>query len=212
MPLAGAGVQQVTDVAPKKVDPRLTDSQKFVRDEQEKLLEAVREAKERKKKAEEKDKQDKLPAFELADRQSAADLMLSPDDTHVFILVAERPVGARSIIVPNYVTETGYSEDIPGRTAVGDAQSRTLLAILNLKTGKTAWADASFAPPADEPVLSKVEGRHRRRSWNRTRPGPRTRRPRKPTARSAGRCPWCPMTAGSPSRPRGRPTTRTAGS
>jgi dipeptidyl aminopeptidase/acylaminoacyl peptidase len=140
-------MQQLTDVAPKKADPRLTESQKFIRGEEEKLLDAVREQKEKKQKADEKDKQDKLPALELQDRQTAIDLMLSPDDTHVFVLVAERPAGARNVIVPNWVNETGYVEDINGRTAVGDAQSRTLLAVLNLKTGKTAWADGSFAPP-----------------------------------------------------------------
>jgi dipeptidyl aminopeptidase/acylaminoacyl peptidase len=160
---AVAGLQQLTDVGPKKVDPRLTDSQKFMREEEEKLLEAVKEQKDKKKKADEKDKLDKLPALELQDRQSAIDLMLSPDDTHVFVLVSERPAGARNVIVPNYVNETGYTEDIPGRTAVGDAQNRALLAILNLKTGKTAWADGSFAPPIDEPMpvpseRQRVEG------------------------------------------------------
>ena len=50
-------------------------------------------------------------------------------------------------IVPNYVTETGYTEDIPGRTNVGDTQDRRLLGVLNLKTGKSVWADGSFAPP-----------------------------------------------------------------
>jgi dipeptidyl aminopeptidase/acylaminoacyl peptidase len=152
VPVDGAGLQQLTDVAPKKTDPRLTDSQKFMRDEEEKLLEAVKEQKDRKKKADEKASLDKLPALELQDRQAAVDLMLSPDDTHAFVLVSERPAGARGVIVPNYVTETGYTEDIPGRTAVGDAQNRTLLAVLNLKTGKTAWADGSFAPPIDEPA------------------------------------------------------------
>src|SRR5262245_10583760 len=149
-PLDGAGVQQLTDVGPKKTPPRLTDSQKFIRDEEEKLLDAVKEQGEKKKKADEKDKQDKLPVFELQDRQNAVDLMLSPDDTHVFLLVSERPANARNVIVPNYVNETGYTEDIPGRTAVGDSQNRTLLATLNLKTGKTVWADGSFAPPIDD--------------------------------------------------------------
>ena len=73
-------VQQLTDVAPKKADPKLTDSQKFIRDEEEKLLEAVREQKDKKKKADDKEAKDKLPAFDLQDRQSAVDLMLSPDD------------------------------------------------------------------------------------------------------------------------------------
>lgn len=155
VPVDGSGnaiVQQLTDVAPKRNEPRLTDSQRFIRDEQERLLEAVKEQKDKKKKADEKDKQDKLPALELQDRQSAADLMLSPDDAHVYVLVSERPVGARNVIVPNYVTETGYAEDINGRTAVGDAQNRALLAVMNLKTGKTVWADGSFAPPVEDPA------------------------------------------------------------
>ena len=149
VPTEGAGpalMQQLTDVGPKKTDPRLTDSQKFMRDEEEKLLDAVREQKDKKKKADDKEKLDKLPALELQDRQNATDIMLSPDDRHIFVLVSERPAGARPVIVPNYVNETGYTEDIPGRTAVGDAQNRTLLAVMNLDTGKTAWADASFAP------------------------------------------------------------------
>jgi dipeptidyl aminopeptidase/acylaminoacyl peptidase len=159
MPLdGGAGLTQITDVAARRPEPRVTDSQKFIREEQEKLLDVIKEDKDKKKKADEKAKADKLPALELADRQTAADLMLSPDDAHVFVLVAERPVGARNVIVPNYVTETGYAEDIQGRTAVGDAQNRTLLAMMNLKTGKTVWADGSFAPAVDEPAASTTTG------------------------------------------------------
>jgi dipeptidyl aminopeptidase/acylaminoacyl peptidase len=147
---APATVTQLTDVGPKKAEPRLTDSQKFIREEEEKLIEYLREQKEEKQRTEEKDKKRKLPALELQDRQTAADLMLSPDDAHVFVLVSERPVGVKNTIVPNYVTQSGYTEDIPGRSNVGDTQDRRLLGILNLTTGKTVWADASFAPPVSE--------------------------------------------------------------
>ena len=140
-------VTQLTDVTPKKQEPRLTDSQKFIRAEEERLIEYIRERNEKKKKAEEEAKKEKLPAFELQDRQSASDLMLSPDERHVFVLVSERPAGAKSTVVPSYVTESGYTEDIPGRSNVGDTQDRRLLAVLNVKTGKTVWADGSFAPP-----------------------------------------------------------------
>ncbi len=153
VPVDGSGaalVTQLADVAPKRAEPKLTDSQKFLRDEEEKLIGFVREQKEQKKKDEEKTKKNKPPAFELQERQTASDLMLSPDGTHLFILVTERPAGAKNAIVPNYVTETGYIEDIPGRSNVGDTQDRRLLAVLNLKTGKTAWADGSFAPPVPE--------------------------------------------------------------
>jgi dipeptidyl aminopeptidase/acylaminoacyl peptidase len=150
VPVDGAGVQQLTDNGPKKQEPRLTDSQKFLRDQEETLLDAVKEAREKKQKAEDKEKENKLPALELQDRQAAADLMLSPDDVHVFVLIAERPAGARTVVVPSWVNETGYVEDIPGRTAVGDTQNRLLLAVINLKTGKSVWADASFAAPPQE--------------------------------------------------------------
>jgi dipeptidyl aminopeptidase/acylaminoacyl peptidase len=145
-----SSVTQLTDVAPRRTEPRLTDSQTFIRDEEQKLIGHIREQKEAREKAEEKAKKDKLPSFELQDRQTAADLMLSPDESHVFIVVAERPAGAKSTIVPNYVTESGYTEDIPARTNVGDSQDRRLLAVLNIKTGKAVWADGSFAPPVAE--------------------------------------------------------------
>ena len=160
-PGATSVVTQVMEAAPKKTEPRLTDSQKFIRDEEEKLIEFIRRQNEKKKRAEEKEKADKLPLLELQDRQSVADVMLSPDDTHVFVLVAERPAGAKNTVVPNYVTETGYTEDIPARSNVGDTQDRRLLAILNVRSGKTVWADGSFAPPvpdAEKPKSPEATG------------------------------------------------------
>jgi dipeptidyl aminopeptidase/acylaminoacyl peptidase len=149
---------QLTDVAPRRPEPRLTDSQRFIRDEEEKLIDFIEKQKAEKKKAEDEQKKNKLPSFELQERQSAFDLMLSSDDTHVFIVVAERASGVRNTIVPNYVTEGGYTEDIQARSNVGDTQDRRLLAVLNLKTGKTAWADASFAPPVPEEETPAAPG------------------------------------------------------
>jgi hypothetical protein len=123
---------QLTDVAPRRPEPRLTDSQRFIRDEEEKLIDYVEKRKAERKKAEDEQKKNRLPSFELQDRQTAADLMLSPDDTHVFIVIVERAVGVKPTIVPNYVTEAGYTEDIPARSNVGDTQDRRLLVVLNL--------------------------------------------------------------------------------
>ena len=76
--------------------------------------------------------------------------MLSPDGTHVFIVVSERAAGVKSTIVPNYVTDSGYTDNIQARSNVGDTQDRRLLGVLNLETGKTAWADGSFGGGASE--------------------------------------------------------------
>jgi dipeptidyl aminopeptidase/acylaminoacyl peptidase len=156
-PGAGSLLAQLTDIAPPRPDPSLTDSQRFIRTEEEKLIEFVEKQRAERKKAEEEQNRNKLPSFELQERQSVSDLMLAPDDTHVFILITERAKGARSTIVPNYVTETGYTEDIRARSNVGDAQDRRLLAVLNLRTGKSRWVDDSFALERrddDQPTLS----------------------------------------------------------
>ena len=164
-----------------------------------------RAAEGQKQKADEKDKADKLPAFELQDRQTAADLMLSPDDTHVFILVAERPAGAKSTIVPNYVTESGYTEDIPARTNVGDTQDRRLLAVLNLKTGKTRVGRRQLRAAGRRTGEAGSAGAGRRRRD--PRPGRRADREIRWSMPVVSR-----PTAARWSRPRDPRTTRIAGS
>jgi len=144
----GGGIIQLTDVGPRKRDPRDTDSQKFIKSEEQKLIEHTRVEAEKKKKAEEKEKARALPKYELAERQAATDLQLAPDDTHVFMLIVERTEAAKRPNVPNYVTESSYTEDIPSRAYVGDAQDRRTLVVMNLQTGKSALADSGFAGAA----------------------------------------------------------------
>ena len=146
---ASGGVTQLTDVGPRKRDPRDTDSQKFIKAEEQKLIEHTRIEAEKKKKAEDKEKAHALPKYELADRQSATDLQLAPDDKHVFIVVTERADTSKRPNVPNYVTESSYTEDIPARTYVGDSQDKRTLVVMNLETGKTVAAASKFAESRD---------------------------------------------------------------
>jgi dipeptidyl aminopeptidase/acylaminoacyl peptidase len=147
VPLDGGagGILQLTDIAPRKRDPRETDSQKFIKSEEQKLIEHTRVEAEKKRKAEEKEKVRALPKYELADRQSATDLQLAPDEKHVFVLITERTEAAKRPNVPNYVTESSYTEDIPARTFVGDAQDKRTLVVMNLETGKSVAAKSEFA-------------------------------------------------------------------
>lgn len=142
VPLDSGELTQLTDVHPKKRDPRETESQKFVKTEEQKLIDYTRIEAEKKKRAEEKEKARELPKFELANRQTADDLQLSADGRHVFILVAERAENSKRPNVPNYVTESSYTEDIPVRTFVGDAQEKRSLSVLNLDTRKSVAAES----------------------------------------------------------------------
>jgi dipeptidyl aminopeptidase/acylaminoacyl peptidase len=136
---------QLTDIVPRKRETSETDSQKFVKAEEQKLIEHTRVEAEKKKKSEEKDKALALPKYELAERQSASDLQLSPDGKHVFFVIAERAETAKRPNVPNYVTESSYTEDIPARTFVGDAQDKRTLVVMDLDTGKAQVVDSAFA-------------------------------------------------------------------
>jgi dipeptidyl aminopeptidase/acylaminoacyl peptidase len=148
----GDGLVQLTDAGPKKQEPRLTDSQKFVKAEEESLIGYVREQTKKQKKTEEKREREQLPKFEVTERQAIPDLLLAQDDTYVYGAIVDRQQGAKRADVPNYVTISGYTEDIASRTKVGDTQDSRRLAILNLKTKKQVWASLEVGGSPAQPT------------------------------------------------------------
>jgi len=94
-----------------------------------------------------------IARFQPSARQTVTDLQLSSDENFVYVGVNERSeLSARNQDVPSYVNESAYPEMINGRSNVGDAQGRRLLAILDLKANKTAWADASEFAGNERPI------------------------------------------------------------
>jgi dipeptidyl aminopeptidase/acylaminoacyl peptidase len=136
--VGGGTVVQLTDVAARRADPRLTDSQKFIKEEEGKLLDWVEEEAARRKRREALDRSRALPKFELAERQTIVDAALSGDGRFAFLLMNERGQ-SRASQVPRYVSESAFTEEINARTKVGDAQDRRRLAVLNLETGAGYW-------------------------------------------------------------------------
>ncbi len=133
------GIQQIAESGQKTPDPKKTDSQQALEREELDLLEHVRETKRRRERDQARRDRDALPKLELRARQTATDLQLDASGRYVWAIVTERPEGAKTADVPDYVTESGYVGDLPGRTKVGDVQSRATLAILDLETRKTSW-------------------------------------------------------------------------
>src|SRR5207244_9556155 len=74
------------------------------------------------------------------------------DGKYVIATISEPGAGAKNTIVPNYVTESAYTEDIPGRTKVGDMQGRTRIVIVDVETGETKNVDHGQRLPATPPV------------------------------------------------------------
>ena len=63
VPLDSGSIEQLTDIAPRKRDARESDSQKFVKNEEEKLIDHTRVEAEKKKRRDEKEKANALPKY-----------------------------------------------------------------------------------------------------------------------------------------------------
>lgn len=145
VPLEASGdlLVQLTDVQPRRRDPRESDSQKYLKAEELSLIEHMRLEAERKKLQEGREKARALPKFELQERQSVLDAALSQDGRHVYLLVVERGDARRSE-VPSFVTESAYVETSAVRPTVGDTQDKRTLAVLNLETGRSQIVETPF--------------------------------------------------------------------
>lgn len=132
-------IVQLTDVAARRADPRATDSQKYLKEEEPKILDWVEQEAARRKRREDLDRARALPKFELGDRQNIADAAVSGDGKFAYLVVNDR-AQSRAAQVPRFVSESSFVEEINGRTFVGDAQDRRRIAILNLATGEGMWA------------------------------------------------------------------------
>lgn len=151
---------------------RGTDSQEYLKKEERALLDAVREKAEQREEQEKKRKErEKRKPLSLPTGQNAIALNLSPDGKYVIATVSEPATGAKNSIVPNYVTESAYTEDISGRTKVGDTQGRTRLMIINAETGDTKNVDHGqrlAATPAAQRTETNTEQSQRERGEAKT--------------------------------------------
>jgi dipeptidyl aminopeptidase/acylaminoacyl peptidase len=138
----GGGIGPPTETG---AEQRGTDSQEFLKKQEKELLDIVRErAKLREENDAKRKKDHPRKPFALQARQTAGRLDLCPDGKCVIAMVNEAGNGSKPDNVPNYITESAYTEDIPGRTNVGDVQGRQRIAILDAVTGESKWVETDL--------------------------------------------------------------------
>ena len=69
---------------------------------------------------------------------------MCPSGKCVIAMVTEGANGVKNENVPNYVTESAYTEDINGRSNVGEPQNKQRAAILDVATGEVKWVDGGL--------------------------------------------------------------------
>jgi dipeptidyl aminopeptidase/acylaminoacyl peptidase len=151
-----------------------SESQEYLKKEQKELLEYIREQIARREEADARRKAAAEPArkpFNLQARQNTSQMQLSPDEKWVIVSVNES-AAAKSTIVPNFITESAYTEDIPARSNVGDSQSRSRMAVIDAVTGDFKWVDHGqrAAVPAAAPQAAAAPQGGRGESGGAARP------------------------------------------
>ena len=113
-----------------RIKPRpaaaLSKQDDWLKKDQLKEFEIIKKKDTDRKIAEKKSKEDavKRPKeFYLDERSTLNTVRISPDEKFIVFRVSKSAEGNRNTIVPNYVTASGYTEDINGRTKVGNALS-----------------------------------------------------------------------------------------
>src|SRR5262249_52867194 len=150
-------LSQITDIrrGPAPKEPKPTDNQKFIEQEQKNLFVSMKEKADDRKETEDKQKKrERIKPFYLGQRENVRALQVSPDEKWIMFFVDEDQDGTRNTIVPDYVTVSGYVEDINSRSNVGDLQRKSKLGVQsvpangNVEATVPRWVDNGLAPRA----------------------------------------------------------------
>lgn len=128
MKLNGAGLQQLTNFVKsksKKDNDELNEEEKWLKKQQLELFDIIKVEKKQ-------ENQDSTESADLAPKglrelvfgaKRVGRVKISPDERFVTYRLTKPAEDVKNAIVPNYVTESGFTEDIPNRSKVGRPSS-----------------------------------------------------------------------------------------
>ena len=139
-------VKQLTDIRPgtKPDTARRTPAQRSALErDQIELLEAIRDQVRRDsiRTAEREEREaGVLPVTWLGREARLRTLSPSPSGNHALIIASTSATPApKNTMVPDFVTKSGYTEELDTRTKVGDAQGKDRVGLLTIATGEVEW-------------------------------------------------------------------------
>lgn len=146
---------QITDFkrGSRQPEPKKDEQDKWLENDQLRWIQVLKERKDRvdnaKKRQEAESKfsiKAKKPLEIYLQNKSVENLTLSPDERFVTYRLAQRPEKPKIAIVPNYVTQSGYTEDINTRTKVGSDQGTYEFWVYDIQRDTTFAVDFKDLP------------------------------------------------------------------
>lgn len=135
-------IRQLTDIRsgrPEGDEPP-TAAQKWLKEQQLELFDLLRRRHDRLEREKEREESLSPNSFYLGGWRVEM-ILPSPNLAYVAVLQRSNAQKARRTVVPNYITESGYTEDIPARTKVGDDTGNRRLHIIRLNDGAATEVD-----------------------------------------------------------------------
>ena len=134
--IATGAFTQITDFrrGAKRPDPRTAEQEKWLKADQLSYFDVLKERSDNRKASEKNRKGDapSRPKEIYLDDKNLGSLQISPDGNYVTYQLTKSG-GAKNTIVPNYVTESGFTEDIPARSKVGGTQNSSEFFVYDIK-------------------------------------------------------------------------------
>lgn len=158
-----------------KSESKSSEREKWLRRDQLALFDVLQERADKKKEGERNAKAEevKRPKTIYLDEKRLANARLSPDGHFITYRLGISAKGEKRTIVPSYVTESGYTEDLPARSKVGDAQAAQELWVYDIRNDTAIQVSVKtldgifdqpaylkdYASPADTAKTKKPEAR-----------------------------------------------------
>lgn len=147
--ISTGNISQVTDFrkGKKSATPSLGEQEKWLKQDQLAYMQVIKERNDRQNitRKIQKEEQPKRPKEIYIDDKSVDLSRLTPDGNFVVFRLSKRAT-TKSTIVPNYVTASGFTEDIQARTKVGAPLGTSELFVYDIKRDTVLQVKADSIP------------------------------------------------------------------
>lgn len=125
-----------------------TQQEKWVKKEESRLIKYIEQEAEKDElsKKEREDLAPNRPKMIPLNGKRVQGIALSPDERFITFQLSRRARDAKRTIIPNYVTETGFTEDIPARSKVGSPQGSSEFGIYDTKNDTVLFLSTGQIP------------------------------------------------------------------
>lgn len=156
--VATGGISQLTNFRKGwKADARNSEQDKWLKTDQQRWMGVLKERSEKKKAIDQQNKTElNRPKEIYLEEKSVSNLVLSPDERYITYQLSLAAKGNKTALVPSYVTESGYTENLPTRAKVGSQKPTEELFVYDTRQD-TVFACAVLTLPGiyDQPDYLK---------------------------------------------------------